>query len=84
VQGQADLLQVVGAFHAVGGFADLLHRRQQEPHQDADDADHDEQLDQREPDTAGGPHVYLASWEDPARPRGELLGGRNMNNRNNQ
>jgi len=27
--------------------------------------------------------LYLAVWEDPAQPRGELLGERNRNNRCN-
>ena len=42
------LLEVVGALHAGGGFADLLHGGEQQPDQDRDDRDHDQQLDQRE------------------------------------
>jgi len=48
VDGQPDLLEIVLALHAGGGFADLLDRGQQEPDEDRDDGDHDEQLDQRE------------------------------------
>ena len=46
VQRQADLLQVVGALHPIGGLAHLLHRRQQHADQDADDGDDHQQLDQ--------------------------------------
>src|SRR5216683_4824528 len=45
--GNPELFEVVGAFHAVGGFAHLLHGRQQKANQNGDDRDHDEQLDQR-------------------------------------
>jgi len=48
VDPERDLLEVVGALHAVGGFADLLDRGQQQPDQDGDDRDDDEQLDERE------------------------------------
>src|SRR5262245_26569339 len=48
VAGQADLLEVVGALDAAGGLAHLLHRRQEQPDQHRDDADHHQQLDQRE------------------------------------
>ena len=48
MDGDADLLEVVGALDACGGLADLLHGRQQEADQDGDDRDDDEQLDQRE------------------------------------
>ena len=54
VQGQAELLEVVGAVHAAGGLADLLHRRQQQADQDGDDRDHHQQLDQREAAPPGG------------------------------
>src|SRR5262249_46663347 len=47
VRRQGDLLQVVAALHPVGGLADLLHRRQQEPDQDGDNRDDDQQLNQR-------------------------------------
>ena len=42
VQGQPDLLQVVGALGAVGRFAHFLHGRQQQGDQDANDGDHDQ------------------------------------------
>lgn len=48
VHGQAELLQVVGAFHAAGGFADLLYCRQKEPNQHGNDGNHDQQLNERE------------------------------------
>src|SRR5262249_7865212 len=46
VQGDAHLFEVVGALGAVGGVADLLHGRQEQRDQDADDGDHHQQLDQ--------------------------------------
>ena len=46
LEGEADLLEVVGAAGAGGGLAHLLHGRQQEADQDGDDRDDDEQLDQ--------------------------------------
>jgi hypothetical protein len=53
MQGEADLLQVVAALHAVGRLAHLLDRRQQQADEDGDDRYHDQQLDQREgPPTA--------------------------------
>src|SRR5262249_47821079 len=42
VEGQADLLEVVGALDAGGGVADLLHCRQQKAHQDGDDGNDDQ------------------------------------------
>jgi hypothetical protein len=45
VNGDADLLEVVGALHACGGLADLLHGGQQQPDQDRDNRDDDQQLD---------------------------------------
>ena len=47
VGGQAELLEVVAALHTAGGLAGRLHRRQEQPNQDADDGDHDQQLDER-------------------------------------
>jgi hypothetical protein len=52
VHGQADLLEIVAALRPPGRFAGGLHGRQQQTNQDADDRDHDQQLDQRK--TAGG------------------------------
>jgi len=48
VECQAGLLEVVLATHACGGFADLLHGRQQQADEDGDDGNHDKQLDQGE------------------------------------
>ena len=48
VGGQANLLEIVLAFHAVGRLANFLHGRQQEADEDRDDGDDDEQLDERE------------------------------------
>ncbi len=45
-EGQPDLLQIVRAGHAVGGFADFLHRGQEKANQDGDDGDNHEQFDQ--------------------------------------
>jgi hypothetical protein len=46
VDGQADLLEVVGALHAVGRLAHLLHGGQEQADQDGDDGNHHQQLDQ--------------------------------------
>ena len=48
-QRQTDLLQVVVALHAIGGFADFLDRWQQQPNENGNDGDDDKQLDQGEP-----------------------------------
>ena len=48
VNGQRELPHLVGALHAAGRFAGGLNRRQQERDQDADDRDHDQELDERE------------------------------------
>ena len=53
--GQRELLEVVAALHAAGRLADLLHRRQDQPDQHADDGDHDQQLHQRK-----------GAWRPPA------------------
>ena len=46
---QADLLEVVLALQLSGGLARRLHRRQQQRDQNADDGDHHQEFDQREP-----------------------------------
>jgi hypothetical protein len=46
VNAQTDLLQIAFAAHAAGRFAGLLHCRQQERDEDADDRNHHQQLDQ--------------------------------------
>jgi hypothetical protein len=52
---QPDLLEIIGADHAVGGVADLPHGGQQQRDQHADDGNHDQQFDQRErPGSARG------------------------------
>jgi hypothetical protein len=43
---QGDLVEVVGADHAVGCLAHLLHGGQQEADQERDDGDHHQQFDQ--------------------------------------
>ncbi len=48
MQRQADLLEVVGALDAPRRLACLLHRRQQQANQHADDGDDYQQFDQRE------------------------------------
>src|SRR5205814_499252 len=63
VAGDAKLLEVVGALHAGGGFADLLDGGEQESDEDGYDGDHHQQLDQREATHAIGlertEHGYL-------------------------
>src|SRR5262249_16070987 len=49
VQGEADLFEVVGAAHAVGGLADLLHGGQEQANQDANNGDDDQQFNQGKP-----------------------------------
>jgi len=49
LKGQTDLLQVVCALDPAGRLSSRLHGRQQQGDQDADDRDHDQQLDQGEP-----------------------------------
>ncbi len=48
LEGQADLLEVVGALRARGRFTNLLHRGNQQGDEDRDDGDHHEQLNERE------------------------------------
>src|SRR5262249_29311484 len=48
---ETNLLEVVGAGHAVGGFAHLLHGGQEQADQDGDDGDDHEQLDEGEGST---------------------------------
>jgi hypothetical protein len=45
VAGNAHLLEIILACGAIGGFAHLLDRRQQQPDQDSDDGDNDQQFD---------------------------------------
>src|SRR5205809_133416 len=47
VNGDADLLEVVRAGHAVGGFPHLLHGGEQQSYEDANDRNDHQQLDQR-------------------------------------
>src|SRR5262249_33854757 len=56
VQGEAELLQVIGAAHACGGLAHLLHGGEQEADEDGDDRYHHQQLDQREAATTSRSH----------------------------
>jgi len=48
VHGQPELLQVVGALNAAGGFPRRLNGRQQQGDQNGDDRNDDKQLDERE------------------------------------
>ena len=43
-----DLLEVITAAHAAGGFTSGLYGWEQQPDEDADDGDHNEQLHERE------------------------------------
>jgi hypothetical protein len=51
VYGQGHLLEIVGAFQAVGRLAHLLHGRQQQADQNADDRNNDQKFDEREAPT---------------------------------
>jgi hypothetical protein len=51
VHGDADLLQVIAALSAAGGFARSLNRRQEQRHQNANDGDDYQKLDQGESDS---------------------------------
>jgi hypothetical protein len=46
VHGQCELFEIVAALHASRGFASGLHRRKQQGDQDANDRNHDQELDQ--------------------------------------
>ena len=48
VTGQAKLLEVVGALHAVGGLTHLLHRGQEQADQHRDDGNHHQELNEGE------------------------------------
>ncbi len=61
VQGQADLLEVVGALDAAGCFTRRLDRRQQERDQDRDDRNDHQELDQREPFARRADHGRTSS-----------------------
>src|SRR5207247_2378997 len=52
--GEADLLEVVGALHAAGGLAHFLHGRQQQADQNRNNGDHHQQLDQGKRPTGEG------------------------------
>ena len=56
MQGDAELLEVVGALDPAGGLAGLLHRRQQQGDEDADDGDHHQQFDECEAATERSMH----------------------------
>src|SRR5439155_21408011 len=47
VHGEAELLEVVAAFHAVGRLADFLNRRQKQADQDRDDRNDHQKLNKR-------------------------------------
>jgi hypothetical protein len=49
VQGDTDLVQVVGALDAVGRITHLLHSGQEKPDEHRDNRDDDEKLDQGKP-----------------------------------
>src|SRR5262249_14985668 len=75
-EGQAELLEVVGALGAARGLARRLDGREQQGDQDGDDGDDDQQLDQREttpghPARTGMGHrrilsVFVAGGEEDA------------------
>ena len=49
VEGQPELLEVVGTMHAIGRLADLLYGRQEQGDQDGDDGNDNQELDEGEP-----------------------------------
>lgn len=51
VGGQADLLQVIGAFKLEGGVPDFLNRWNHQGDQHCNDGQHDKQFDKRERST---------------------------------
>src|SRR5262249_20798719 len=63
VEGQRQLLEVVGALHPCGSLADLLHRGEQQANQDGNDGDHHQQLDQREAAHAAPQRPWRESHE---------------------
>jgi hypothetical protein len=54
VEGQGQLFEVVGALHACGGLANLLHSGKEKANENGNDGNDDEELDQRETTTAMG------------------------------
>src|SRR5262245_21920117 len=67
VQAEADLLEIVGALHPVGGLPDLLNGREKQADQDRDDGDDDEEFDERKP---WRPGTWRRGWHTAPR-RGE-------------
>ena len=61
LEGQADLLEVVGAINALGASLGAGQSRQQHSRQNGDDGDHDEQFDQRESPSLLSLVVHLIS-----------------------
>jgi hypothetical protein len=62
---ETDLLEMVFALGAAGGFAGGLNRRQQQRDQDADDRNHDQELDEREtsPHAVRGPVAPIVACD---------------------
>jgi hypothetical protein len=65
LHGQADLLEVVGALGTPGRFAGGLHGRQEQRDQDADNRNHDQQLDQRKRRSTVPPHGNAWAHKSP-------------------
>ena len=63
-QAQPDLLEVVEALNLPGRLSSRLHRRQQQPHQHADDGDHHQQFHQREAHPRGAPAAEQGNRRD--------------------
>jgi hypothetical protein len=61
MQRQTHLLEVVLAPRPVGGFADLLDRRQEKANEDRNDRDDDKQLNQCECPPAGHPQPRMTA-----------------------
>ena len=63
LQSDPDLPQVILALSPPGRLASCLNRRQKHRHQEADDADHDQQFDQRKR-SAAGRHTNQRAGDD--------------------
>src|SRR5207249_3772407 len=68
VQGQADLVKVVGALGPSGGLPHFLHRRQQQGNQHADDGDDHQQFYQSKTLAQLGRRVHVSISSERLKP----------------
>jgi hypothetical protein len=66
VECQADLLEVISALGAPGGFTGLLNGRQEERDQERQDCDDDEKLNERHARTTSTVNLHGSSPTGPA------------------